>query len=238
MARKLILPDIHNDFMKAEAIIDYVQPNTTHFVGDYWDNFHDNPSQAFNTAIWLANRIKNHPEDTFGLGNHDMPYVWGLEMCSGFTKEKAAAIDTTGHIELFREHLKLFTLVDFWLVSHAGLTKQLVPKNEERQLFTWLSHECTRAKLNFKEGISHWSVKAGMDRGGRELWGGLTWCDYKNFRPIKGIKQVFGHTKGYLPRHNGDNHCIDTALKHYAIIEDGKLTVYDFNAQVMLGIKN
>jgi hypothetical protein len=236
MSRTLIVPDIHTQHTKAQRIIDYVGADKVVFLGDYFDNFHDTPEMNFNTTIWVTNRMEQHPEDQFLLGNHDVPYVWGLEFCSGFSIEKAAAIDATGEVQRLRNNLKLFTLVDEILISHAGLTNALVPKNHEKDLMNWLSRECTKAKFNMKEGVSHWTIAPGLDRGGYALYGGLTWCDWNNFKPIKGIKQICGHTKGYLPRYLDGNHCIDTALKHYALIEDGLVSIHSLEEEVIKGI--
>jgi hypothetical protein len=34
----------------------------------------------------------------------------------------------------------------------------------------------------------------GADRGGRNELGGVTWCDWRNFKPIAGMPQIVGHT--------------------------------------------
>lgn len=94
-------------------------------------------------------------------------------------------------------------------------------------------------------------LAAGWDRGGREKHGGVVWGDASSFLPIPNVYQVCGHTPLRKPdriwitkkapmsiqRETYDqpvdmtdalscNWFLDTHLKHYAVIEDGQITVY------------
>jgi calcineurin-like phosphoesterase family protein len=225
MAR-LIIPDIHQDHLKAEEIIAKVPHDSVVFLGDYFDQFHDTPSHAAATAQWLEKRIAEHPEDVFLIGNHDVQYLWGICRCSGYSFLKdQAIISAVKSVKSLRKHLKLYTFVDGWLVSHAGLTNHYVKGSDDPIQYLKQVADICMEKLEKHFPESHFLLEAGTDRGGWLPYGGITWCDWRKFEPIPGIKQLVGHTKSYLPRVNGDNHCIDTQLKHYAVIENGNLRV-------------
>jgi hypothetical protein len=47
--------------------------------------------------------------------------------------------------------------------------------------------------------------------------------------PIIGVRQIYGHTPANEPRRLHDHLCLDTNMghgpQHYAVVEDGKVTV-------------
>jgi hypothetical protein len=58
--------------------------------------------------------------------------------------------------------------------------------------------------------------------------GGLVWCDFREFTPIPGLNQIFGHTPGNLgTTKRGQasiNICLDTCgrvagVRHYLVID-------------------
>jgi hypothetical protein len=50
----------------------------------------------------------------------------------------------------------------------------------------------------------------GHCRGGIHSCGGILWCDFnKEFEPVDGLRQVFGHTAGKNIRQKGENMCVD-----------------------------
>ncbi len=236
--KRLVIPDIHTKWVKAQSIIDFVQPDKTYFLGDYFDDWKDTPEANRDTALWMADRMESHPEDEWLLGNHDMQYVWHIEQCSGYNPMKQVAIEFTGNVPMFRDKLKLFTMADGWLLSHAGLTSKLIPHNRKDDVMNWLAEQAAKAYSNFKNKGSHWLVQAGSDRGGFNEHGGITWCDFRSFKPILGVKQLVGHTFSKEVRHKEFNYCIDTALEHYAIIEDGKLEIFNFEDEIVKGLQS
>lgn len=112
------------------------------------------------------------------------------------------------------------------------------------------------AIIELNAGRNHWLFAAGWDRGGFQRYGGITWGDWTNFAPVNGINQIFGHTPHKIPevliqKAGGGytkrdvikqskypiiskenilsvNYDLDTALGHYAVIEDGKIDIFDF----------
>jgi len=103
---------------------------------------------------------------------------------------------------------------------------------------------------------------AGWDRGGTQRHGGLTWSCWSSFGPVKGINQVVGHTPHYIPeflvqsdsgsikkysaeKFNSErffgnkkvtsiNLALDTHSEHYAIVEDGRIEIYDANTRLTI----
>lgn len=105
--------------------------------------------------------------------------------------------------------------------------------------------------------------EAGWTRGGPQQHGGILWADWQEFGPIKGINQIVGHTPHNVPEVKvqlGDgvvkylnaydwswsrdqllaktitslNFALDTHTKHYAIIEDGIVTLWDWDMKLTM----
>jgi hypothetical protein len=109
-------------------------------------------------------------------------------------------------------------------------------------------------------GHDYWLFGAGWDRGGIQRHGGINWVDWTNFAPISGINQLVGHTPHKIPeiliqRSGGGytkrdvikqenyppvppneilsiNYALDTHLNHYAVIEDGKVNIFDYQNRI------
>ena len=235
--RTLIIPDLHDKSPVAQAILDTVTWDKAILLGDAFDDFTTDVREAVATANWLQATLKNL--DIACLwGNHDLHYLWLWPWlrCSGYSPEKQKAILLTG-IESLRTRLRFHVWVDDWLITHAGLDNRLLPSALRRKgaasnpsFSEWLSQEEQRCLDCLQFGLRHPWLEAGRDRGGSAPVGGLVWSDVRSFQPIPGINQLFGHTPGYdireVPGRKSRNVCVDTNLGHYAIIENGELTVH------------
>lgn len=105
--RTLIIPDIHHKHQIAEKIITKEQPDLTIFLGDYFDDFGDNPNVANKTAKWLVESLEHDATYTKHdnsqksnqrihlIGNHDLHYMTNNNnfWCSGYTEQKHHAIN-------------------------------------------------------------------------------------------------------------------------------------------------
>jgi hypothetical protein len=205
-------------------------------LADCFDDFTTDVREAVVTANWLLSTLKN-PDITCLWGNHDLHYLWLWPWlrCSGYSPEKQQAILLTG-IESLRTRLRFHTWVDGWLITHAGLDSRLLPKTLRRKgvalnpsFSEWLPQEEQRCFDCLQFGLRHPWLQAGRDRGGSASVGGLVWSDVRSFQLIPGINQLFGHTPGYdireIAGRQSRNVCVDTNLRHYAIIENGDLTI-------------
>ncbi|RTL07660.1 metallophosphatase family protein [Candidatus Dependentiae bacterium] len=229
-----IIPDIHHHIKEVEQILYAEAADKVVFLGDWFDDFYDDEAMSAKTALWLTNRMDRHKEDVFIWGNHDVHYGFPFPgvCCSGYEQSKCDAIR-----DIMRpRHWDRFVFHHWegsWLMSHAGLTKSHTAGVTD--IRSWLEGEEEAAQLALRRGMKerHWIFTAGMARGGRAPFGGLTWCDVNEFVPIAGINQVFGHTPqpGRVWKYdtkrrsgniaNSENYCIDTHLACYARIVDG-----------------
>lgn len=266
MSRTLCIPDIHNRWVQAQHLIDTVPHDKCILLGDYFDNFNDTPDHAHNTAVWLKELVLTNPKIVPLIGNHDQYYFWpwySYFRGSGYSEAKSHAIRKVLNQDDVAK-FKFFTVEQGYALSHAGLTCHLWKeflRNEDDDAVTTLDFfykvltERVNRNLNMI-GMNRPAelFMAGWDRGGDCRYGGMTWCDWRSFAPIKGINQIFGHSPHNLPevliqKKKGDikryvsndfynskinlknvtsiNFALDTHSKHYAIIEDGVLSIYD-----------
>lgn len=114
----------------------------------------------------------------------------------------------------------------------------------------------TWIKNDLKSGYYSEILAAGVSRGGWNPHGGLIWCDLGEFHPIPNINQIFGHTPVKEPlvlfcfagnfqsiahtkvsefnsypmldrKITTLNYGIDSHLRHYAIIENGQVSIHE-----------
>lgn len=210
--RLLVIPDIHNRTVLAQSIMENVPHDRCVLLGDYFDNFHDTPDHANNTAVWLRDFVLPNPKNIPLVGNHDVNYFWNFHpqfRCSGYTDAKNHAI----HKELSQDHFdrfKFFHIEDGWCYSHAGLTTAMW---KSMSLAYEQTHEETRAQF-FERVFTDWVRKSvedislirnvpllgcGWDRGGSQQHGGIIWVDWSNFASIQGVNQIVGHTPHKIP---------------------------------------
>ncbi len=221
--RILIIPDVHTQIRRAEWALANIEHDRVVWLGDWFDDFGDSVESNRLTALWLRNRMDT-TQDVFLLGNHDAPYLWpevrGL-LCSGHTREKRTVINEVLP-RTYRKRFSLFFLEDErgFLLSHAGLHPSFgLTKEQQLRTEVW---ECLD---HLENGLMHPLVGAGVIRGGSQPYGGITWLDWREIEPI-GWKQIVGHTRGVEPRCSGDNWCIDTHLRHCAVLED-EVTIHE-----------
>lgn len=208
--KTLIIPDIHTGYARAEAIIDFEEHDNIVFLGDYFDAFYDTLEDTRQVAEWLKNSLEQKNRLHL-LGNHDLAYLDQNHLCSGFTDKKLIVIKDT---EVDLTKLIHYCWVGDWLCTHAGLSNNFFNayNNYGKKVITFL-HEIDKKRL----------YDVSVERGGKNAFGGILWCDYAEFYDIDNLKQIFGHTKGDSVRHkhnlveDSEHYCIDTGIKHYGI---------------------
>lgn len=221
----LVVPDVHENIDKLEHLLDRAGSHErTIFLGDWFDSFERTELSTRRTLDWLLAN-KDRTDYTFFWGNHDLPYAYPFErlMCSGHNWSTRKVL--AQHPEIW-ERFILTEMVNGVQVSHAGFTPETGYGDIDRR--------CHAAIAGLKGGHIDALLQAGQSRGGRQDVGGCTWLDWEDeFRPIEGIPQIVGHSRGKEPRWNGNSVCIDTELNHYAVIDGGEILVYDLTGAIM-----
>jgi hypothetical protein len=226
----LIIPDIHHKWERAEKIISKVGADEVIFLGDYFDDFGDDPHMVKDTVDWLEASVAK-PERIHLFGNHDQHYafVYKTFQCSGYAQWKYFIVRDNINPKVW-DKLKWFHFLDNrWLLSHAGLHRLNVPPEvvkyrKDRKKFIaaiteFLDKEIRKGFQAGAEGVGSWVFNAGHARWGQQRVGGITWCDYTaEFYPVKGINQIVGHT----PQQYGVKWCrltADDQLFHHSFEE-------------------
>lgn len=202
----LIIPDIHLKHELAEKIILGVKHDEVIFLGDYFDDFGDTPEMVNNACDWLEYSV-NQPNRIHLFGNHDMQYAFTNRsfQCSGYEQWKYFIIhDNLSPKKVWDKVKHYHILDDQWLLTHAGLHKQLLP-NHIANLYpnreTFLKEVSRYLDQEIVKGFRDqgWIFEAGASRGGMQRVGGIIWCDHNNeMYPILGLNQIYGHSpQGY-----------------------------------------
>ena len=236
--RTIVIGDIHHQWYSAEKLLRKVPHDQVVFLGDYFDDYGDNPDIAKDTAKWLAYSLRQ-PNRIHLMGNHDLPYACSHILCPGYGYDKALAIQEVMTHDLWGQ-VEFHYWADDWLLTHAGLHPIFCHRPDQDCTREYLRHflkeQSLGAKMALKAEERHWYFWVGPARGGHDYAvGGLLWLDFRNeFFPIAGLNQIVGHTPVWSGAQHygvcdGDkygiagsmNYCIDTGLRYYALIEDG-----------------
>lgn len=217
MSDYVVIPDIHNRIAWAELVASQYPNHTKVFLGDYFDDFNDGPTEAKATAEWLRWSIYQ-PERIHLFGNHDLPYCFptAFTMCPGCKREKhAAVVKIMKHADWGR--LKLYYLIHReaqrpLLISHAGFTIASIygvsdiadtrrkgrlshllhyTPDEHLEHIAFEARRCRKAILG---GRDHPWLNQGSRMGRREAPGPF-WVDKGCLGGIVGIDQMVGHTQ-------------------------------------------
>jgi hypothetical protein len=226
------------------------------FLGDWFDSFHEPPkvSSFKDTCLFLRDLVWNNKSNkmVFLVGNHDLAYIYNNKKsgyssiipsltywCSGVTKNKIGTFrqvfyDKSLKDDWFIDNFKIAHKSQGWIFSHAGMVNRQIPYGhtidkviDEVLPDVWANFRNT---LHSKNALIS---AVGTVRGGQDNTGGLLWLDYySEFFPSADVgKQVFGHS--YVPEPTAsafdteyESWNLDTNLKDYAIIRDGRLTTY------------
>ena len=206
----IIIPDIHNKTYIADMIANQHQDADIICLGDYFDNFNDNGSDAFRVATWLKPKLHDL-RWTLLAGNHDVHYMHsGKFKCSGYSKLKDLQINTVLDKRDW-SRLRPYIFTNHYIISHAGFDKRLIHTSID-QTFKQATHE-------LENGTTGGLLEAGKDRGGRAEVGGFTWADFRTIQPLS-LPQIVGHTQGERVRFKDNMVCLDTNLNHYGVLDD------------------
>lgn len=243
-ARCLIIPDVHQDIAWVDRILEKESGHDlVVFLGDYFDS-RVPVKQRTGVAATCAHLNKLAAESNnravFLLGNHDIQYLEAKPACdhhrtprnlhykcgSAYSHAAAAKI-AKGLTTEFWSKSRLFTQVDGWLLSHAGIAFQFWPQGQSVDAaLAALEKESAHALVTMKRG-PHPLLQAGKSRGGEAAIGGMTWLDWdEEFEDTLPLPQIVGHTPSNLgARQKGRSWCLDGNQTCYGILTKAGLTV-------------
>lgn len=228
--RTLVIPDLHHNVGWVRPFLARTPHDEVVFLGDYFDDFGDGPEDALATAMWLRDAIEI-PNAVFLMGNHDIPYRFpevDFLHCPGFDDAKCRAVAPILDSEAWAR-FRLFHASQGWIISHAGVSVDVFGHPHQGWSAETIAAVCDEALAKAHERQPHRALAWGVDRGGPDRFGGITWQCWSSFRPILGWNQIVGHTPGHRVRRkqgpDSDNYCIDTVCRHAAIIEEGSVAI-------------
>lgn len=262
MSKCLVLSDIHLRHKQVDTILSWEKYDKLILLGDFFDAKPDTVGQNREAAIWLKEKLED--KRTVALvGNHCSSYRWPgnqYAYASGFTWEKSRAINDVLSAADW-DKLRPCHVEQGILFTHAGVDKSWVEWMREDDELMEPTATNIAAKIDylwphicalFQTGHYHSLLGVGFERGGWQHTGGITWNDVSCHRPIKGAKQIFGHSilephKGPLMKFPGGKGIpqgkyvtkpiqekwlaggwsldLDTCNHHYAVLEEGRLIV-------------
>ncbi len=265
--KTVIFSDSHHRHTWIDEILKAEEPYDKFiFLGDAFDRHGDNIEETASAAKWVKAKLDD-PKNILIRGNHDNALIYPNcvhAQCSGFTREKWRVVhdilgDTINQLLPFcMDH------DDGILFSHAGISQGLYEELENysfhAQLFQVKDFLITRfieANRDYLHNRENKLFACGYARGGNMPIGGITWQDFDDHLPIKGLFQVVGHSiqdldngplfkfnqNKDIPYHwrlaskgvktewfeNGATLCLDTCNRHYVVIENGAFTIKSIN---------
>jgi hypothetical protein len=200
----VFIGDVHGKFEEVERAL--AMDGMKIFVGDFMDSRDHSPSHH-RICLRLVLEAIEKKEARAIFGNHELSYLYPIQhRCSGYS-EAGRQIMSDVADEMQRKFESHILLGDSFLVSHAGLTRQIWEGQYLDQLDPTMLDEKLKRWWKDLSSPMHWS---GSKRGGRAPIGGMFWCDFRSeFQPVPGLQQVFGHTRGDRIRRIEDSYCID-----------------------------
>lgn len=175
--KTLVVGDLHGRLEIVEKVLstDY----NIVFVGDYLDSFDRTVKEQTDTLDLVLTAINTWPDKVMGLlGNHELSYLDSRMQCAGHNPAMKVLVEMDYKRRMI-DLLKPYIWVGDYLITHAGVSnKLLMLKNQTLQEYLYAGD----------------FFQIDKRRGGSSACGGLYWCDWMNFDPVKGIKQIVGHT--------------------------------------------
>lgn len=189
------------------------------FVGDFIDSFDRTILEHDECYRLVIEAIKKKKARVI-YGNHELSYIpvcgelgQSIHRSSGWNYQRSIVMKK--YESKIREHFEPYIfLTPEFLVSHAGLTKQL-----------WQDQGLSIKTLS--QALAEWWLDRnspmhyiGRYRGGRNKYGGLFWCDFnQEFEEVPELSQIFGHTPGPDIRYRGNSFCIDCLDRKHQFLE-------------------
>jgi hypothetical protein len=198
----LCVGDIHGNYAKAKAFLEY-KPDEKHiFVGDYFDSYSATTDQIIETfkliMDWDVRLISNV---VTLAGNHELHYLsnaHGYFKCSGFRDYSPNLFHA---LNAYKDKLVACHVEDDFLITHGGLSrKHGKPFLTIEEAAAWINAEWKWFLNNpvVPESLSP-IFDIGSMRGGRQDVGGVFWCSIGHEKMDYRFNQIVGHTPHKQP---------------------------------------
>jgi len=191
--KHIIVGDIHGDEGAMYYALNRFPDAQLLFLGDFLDSF-EFTSEECVRALTLALNLIEEGRATGIIGNHELSYVKPQWRCSGHNPvTQAHVFPLVSRITRLLQPY-IYNADHRVLITHAGLSRPVWDENN-------MTFENVDEKLfaGYRDHDSFF-FQVGRKRGGWARWGGPVWCDWSEFTPIDGLRQVFGHSAGLVNR--------------------------------------
>lgn len=243
--KTLVAPDLHNAIGWLQAVVHAERPDRLVLTGDIPDCRGESRSVNQRVVAFCGWALTREEDVVWCLGNHDAHYLLahphlrcintrvmsGRQEGNGGWERYTQRLFTANISTLALERARYFHYEQGWWISHAGLRADFAHPVHGFSPEHMIALEREEASKLRRDSDHPWLQigRARMDESPHPR-GGLLWQDWEDeFIPIPGVNQIVGHSHGELPRWkntpDSKNLCIDTGCRHYAIIEDGVVTV-------------
>jgi hypothetical protein len=186
MSSVIVCGDIHGLVGHVRDLLQD-KDQATVFVSDFVDSFDKNIDEQIECVDLVLEAIETRDNVTALIANHEYGYLNNRYACSGYEHKTQQEINKR-KARILR-NFRWYVIVDDFLVTHAGVSESWLPEKD----------------MNFQEIVKYLDeapienlAQIGYTRGGLFPVGGILWCDTEEFKPVPGIKQVFGHSN-YRP---------------------------------------
>ncbi len=228
MSTTLIIPDLHNKWWIAKRVVESIPHDQCCYLGDYWDDFVETEQDVDQMASLISAQADDE-KVLLLVGNHDNPYIYHsrhTDYGCGWTQEKHDIINR--RLAGKWDKLKFFTVVDDWLLSHAGFHPGIVgPDAAEALAYIDVEQHALRTAL--EAGTWHNWLSVSRFRGGLHPFGGPFWQDFREMRVIAGLNQCVGHTPMgpvSIDKGGAKTVLLDSHARHYGLLNNGDLTIH------------
>lgn len=193
----LVLGDVHGNYPKVKAFLEY-RPEKEHiFVGDYTDSFRASDSLIIETTKMIFD------SDAICLvGNHDLQYFQNASramQCTGF---RPLAYGFIHLMEMYKHRLQASCVRDGYIITHGGISKGMSDYMTDisiEEISKWFNHVFDEFKNSplVPETLS--PIFNCRFSGGTDTFSGPFWARYKFEEYEIRFNQIFGHTRSDHP---------------------------------------
>jgi hypothetical protein len=190
----IIVGDLHGNLNFYRKVKSQTQDKII-LVGDLIDSRHFTRAEQLTLLQEVLDDIEAGKTECL-LGNHELSYLIPRMRGTGYASSFDAQIMPlkSRMWKLMKPYI--FDIENSVLITHAGLSHNLIAEAHAMDGFIWYSNEELETFLEVSwRSQSSYVYHIGTARGGPDTCGGIFWCDWNlEFSSVPGLIQIFGHT--------------------------------------------